>query len=94
MPGDPKECRRHAARCAELARTARTQQLKATLLEMSANWIKIADDLERTKVLLDEENVDFKKQLRGRFNSVRVSNILLRIGHDKSRRVSPTRQGR
>jgi hypothetical protein len=61
MPGDPKECRRHAARCAELAATARTQQLKATLLELSANWVKIAGDLERTKALLDEETIDFKK---------------------------------
>jgi len=61
MPGDPKQCRRHAARCAELAAAARTQELKAMLLELSANWIKIADDLERTKALLDEETADFKK---------------------------------
>jgi hypothetical protein len=32
MPGDPKECRRHAARCAELAVAARTPQLKAAFL--------------------------------------------------------------
>jgi hypothetical protein len=61
MPGDPKECRQHAMRCAELAANARTQQLRATLLELSANWVKLADELERTKALLDEENVDFKK---------------------------------
>lgn len=61
MPRDPKECRLHAMRCAELAATARTKQLHANLLELSANWIKIADDLERIKALLDEEDVDFKK---------------------------------
>jgi hypothetical protein len=61
MPGDPKECRKHAMRCAELAANARTQQLRATLLELSANWAKIADDLERTKALLDADCVDFKK---------------------------------
>jgi hypothetical protein len=38
MPGDPKECRKHAARCAEMAVAARTLQLKATFLELSKNW--------------------------------------------------------
>jgi hypothetical protein len=61
VPGDPKECRLHAMRCAELAATAKTRQLKATLLELSANWVKLAESLEKTKPLLDEEGVDFKK---------------------------------
>jgi hypothetical protein len=46
MPGDPKECREHAARCAELAVQARTPQLRATFLELSKNWEKIAIQLE------------------------------------------------
>jgi hypothetical protein len=61
MPGDPKECRLHALHCAELAGTARTAQLKATLLELSKNWERLALDLERTQALLDEEDMDFKK---------------------------------
>jgi len=61
MPGDPKECRLHAMRCAELAATARTKQLRALLLELSKNWQKLAADLERTQALLDETKVDFKK---------------------------------
>jgi hypothetical protein len=55
MPGDPKECRLHAFRCAELAANAHTPQLKSTLLELSANWQKLARDLEATQILLAEE---------------------------------------
>ena len=56
MPGDPKECRLHAFRCAELAADARTPQVKSTLLELSANWQKLARDLEATHALLAEED--------------------------------------
>jgi len=61
MPGDPKECRAHAMRCAELAAAAKTEQLRATLLELSRNWVKLAEGLETTHTFLDQENVDFKK---------------------------------
>jgi hypothetical protein len=46
MTRSPKEYRRHAARCAELAMVARTPQLKATFLGLSKNWEKFAIDLE------------------------------------------------
>jgi hypothetical protein len=46
MPGDPKECRRHAACCAELAVAASTPQLKTTFLGLSKNWEKLAIQLE------------------------------------------------
>jgi hypothetical protein len=46
MPGDPKECRRNAARCAELAVAARTLQAKMLFLELSKNWEQIAIQLE------------------------------------------------
>ena len=55
MPGDPKECRRHAARCAELAVTASTPQLKGTFLELSENWEKLAIQLENTFAKIDDE---------------------------------------
>jgi hypothetical protein len=42
MPGDPKERRRHSARCAELAVAARSAQLKAAFLGLSKNWDKLA----------------------------------------------------
>jgi hypothetical protein len=46
MPGDPKECRRRAARCAELAVAARTPQAKALFLELSKSWENLAIQLE------------------------------------------------
>jgi hypothetical protein len=46
MPGDPKKCRRNAARCTELAVAARTPQLRAAFLELSKNWEKLAIQLE------------------------------------------------
>jgi hypothetical protein len=55
MPGDPKECRRHAARCAELAVNASTPQLKGTFLELSENWEKLAIQLEDAFARLDDE---------------------------------------
>jgi hypothetical protein len=61
MPGDPKECRKHALRCAELAHSARTQQLKQTMIELSRNWMKLAAELERSQALLDSEAVEPKK---------------------------------
>jgi hypothetical protein len=61
MPANPQECRLHAMRCAELAASAKAQQLKATLLELSKNWVRLADSLERTHALMDEDDRDFKK---------------------------------
>ena len=55
MSGDPKECRRNAARCAELAVTASTPQLKATFLELSKNWEKVAIQLEDAFAQIDDE---------------------------------------
>jgi hypothetical protein len=46
MPGDPKECRMRAARCAELAAAARTPQLKAWFLGLSKQWERLAIELE------------------------------------------------
>jgi hypothetical protein len=46
MPGDPKECRQHAARCAELAVAARTPELRVRFLELSKIWERLAIELE------------------------------------------------
>jgi hypothetical protein len=54
MPADPQECRSHAARCAELAVSASTPQLKATFLELSKNWEKLAIQLEEAFAQIDE----------------------------------------
>jgi hypothetical protein len=46
MPGNSKQYRMHAARCAELAVAARSPQLKATFLALSKCWEKLAIQLE------------------------------------------------
>ena len=75
MPGDPKECRRHAARCAELAVAARTPHLKATFLALSKNWESFAIQLENAFALLAEseslelkvkDSIDEARQLRNK----------------------------
>jgi hypothetical protein len=47
MPGDPKECRLRAMRCAELAANAKSPQFKAALLDLSKTWVKLAESLEK-----------------------------------------------
>jgi len=51
--GDPRECRKNALRCAELAHSASTPELKQTLIELSRNWLKLAIEIERTHIILD-----------------------------------------
>jgi len=43
MPGDPKECRQHAERCAELARLASTP---ASELDQARALIEVTQELE------------------------------------------------
>ena len=64
-----------AARCAELAMTARTPQLKMTLLELSKTWQKLALDLEYFIVIIDEIETtrsDVHQTVR---EPIRVSNL-------------------
>jgi hypothetical protein len=56
MPGNPKECREYALRCADLAHTARTPKLKELLIDLSKNWIKLAIELERSAALVEMES--------------------------------------
>ena len=44
-------------RCAELAVSARSEQLKAALLQLSKNWEQLAIDLENCVAMLDEVEV-------------------------------------
>ena len=52
MPRGPREYRIYALQCAEMACRARTPQHKATLLQLSANWTKLAADLEAAQASL------------------------------------------
>jgi len=55
MSGDPRECRKYAWRCAELAHSARAPELKQTLIELSRTWTKLAIEIERAHGILDTE---------------------------------------
>jgi hypothetical protein len=48
------EYRHNASRCADLAHTAQTPQVKQTLIELSQNWLHLSIQTERTQSLLDE----------------------------------------
>jgi hypothetical protein len=53
MPGDPKECREHARRCAELANTATTPDAREHFLALQQSWLRLAADLESAKAFID-----------------------------------------
>ena len=52
MPGDPKECRQHAERCAELARVASTPEARDKFLPLQMTWIRLAMKLDRARTLI------------------------------------------
>jgi hypothetical protein len=49
MPGDPKECRQHAERCARLAST---QEARETFLSLQMTWIRLALELDQAGALI------------------------------------------
>ena len=53
MSGDPKECRQHALACLRLVQTSASPQARQEFADLARTWIRLADDLERTLVLLD-----------------------------------------
>jgi hypothetical protein len=56
MPGDFNQYRANALRCAELARSARTPELKNLMLEGSKNWHMLALELEHGYLLLSTDD--------------------------------------
>ena len=52
MPGDPKRCREHSLRCAELAMTAPTPELKLQLIELSKNFLNLSLEMERNIAIM------------------------------------------
>jgi hypothetical protein len=62
LAGDPQECRKNAWKCADMAHTATTPDLKLTMIELSKAWLKLALELERAEALLRDFPPDTKKQ--------------------------------
>jgi hypothetical protein len=54
MPGDPNECRAHAARCEELAKMAENPEHARVLIHLARQWLRLALQLERAQAVLKE----------------------------------------
>jgi hypothetical protein len=52
MPGDPKECRKHAANCREMAANAISPAAKETFTELAAHWERLASELDSAEAFL------------------------------------------
>ena len=56
MPGDPRACREHARRCAELAVLAATPEEQEHFLSLESAWIRFAGELESAEAFLKTMN--------------------------------------
>jgi hypothetical protein len=67
MSGNPKEYRMYALQCAEMASRERAPRVKAMLLELSANWTKLAVSFEAARDLMAEETplIEISARQRG-----------------------------
>jgi len=62
MPGDPRACREHGRRCAELAVLASTPQKREHFLSLESAWIRFAAELESAEAFLKTmDEIDFKQ---------------------------------
>jgi hypothetical protein len=62
MPGNPEECRLHALNCVRLAQTSATPQGRNHFAKLARTWIRLAEDLERSRTFLDEDETEAKKR--------------------------------
>jgi hypothetical protein len=53
MPGDPSECRIHAANCIRLAEEATIAEARDHFFNLAAQWERLAPELESAKAFLD-----------------------------------------
>ena len=54
MPGNPEECREQAKHCLELAKQAASPLAEAKFESLAQTWMRLAGDIARTKVLLEQ----------------------------------------
>jgi hypothetical protein len=52
MPGDPKECREHAANCYVLAAQATSPSAKKIFTDLAEHWERLAAELESAQTFL------------------------------------------
>jgi hypothetical protein len=56
-----RQFRRTALLCADMAQRANTPELATLLVELSKNWMKLANELERVEAFLKDHQADFKE---------------------------------
>ena len=56
MHGDPRACREHARRCAELAALAATLEEREHFLSLEKTWVRNAVELESAEAFLTAMN--------------------------------------
>ena len=83
MPGDPKQCRQHAERCAELARLASTPEARDQFLSLQMTWIRLASELDQARALIEVTQELEKRNSRSRRG--------VEKGADRSRRPSSSK---
>jgi hypothetical protein len=54
MPGDPRECRLHAVKCLELARSAKSKTIKNNFVNLAATWQALVNQLEAQQALVEK----------------------------------------
>jgi hypothetical protein len=64
MSGNPKECRRNAFECVQLAQTAPTPEEREHFAELSRSWLSLAGNIESGQALLDLLNAIEKPERR------------------------------
>jgi hypothetical protein len=66
MPGDPKECREHAAHCRALSAQATNPSARQTFTNLAEHWERLAAELESAKSFLQAmAAMDDPKKPRG-----------------------------
>jgi hypothetical protein len=53
MPGNPRECRAHAAACRKLAREAPSREARQHFMSLALSWEELAADLESAQVFIE-----------------------------------------
>jgi hypothetical protein len=61
-PVDPKECRKNALRCTELAENATDSKLTAVLKHVAEQWVEAAIELERAEAFAGRTQFSSKKR--------------------------------
>jgi hypothetical protein len=53
MSGNPKECRRNALECMQLAQTAPSPEAREHFAELSQTWLRLAGEIASGQALID-----------------------------------------